>query len=82
MKESNYNQIVMSQEFETIDQPLMVEIIRRRQMPQVRMLAEPHIDNICGNNINITFVLNNVSFKVFRKGMYSLSPYSGNSLYS
>ena len=26
-------QIVMSQEFETLDQPLMVEIIRRRQIP-------------------------------------------------
>nr|XP_031838427.1 leucine-zipper-like transcriptional regulator 1 isoform X2 [Nomia melanderi] len=36
VKESNYNQIVMSQEFETLDQPLMVEIIRRRQMPQSR----------------------------------------------
>lgn len=36
VKESNYNQIVMSQEFETLDQTLMVEIIRRRQMPQSR----------------------------------------------
>lgn len=36
VKESNYNQIVMSQEFETLDQPLMVEIIRRRQMPQTK----------------------------------------------
>ncbi|XP_046738235.1 leucine-zipper-like transcriptional regulator 1 isoform X1 [Diprion similis] len=36
VKDSNYNQIVMSQEFETLDQPLMVEIIRRRQMPQAR----------------------------------------------
>lgn len=29
VKECNYNQIVMSKEFETISQPLMVEIIRR-----------------------------------------------------
>ncbi|KAG8039750.1 hypothetical protein G9C98_000479 [Cotesia typhae] len=34
VKDSNYNQIVMSHEFETLDQPLMVEIIRRRQIPQ------------------------------------------------
>ncbi|PBC32352.1 Leucine-zipper transcriptional regulator [Apis cerana cerana] len=34
VKENNYNQIVMSKEFETLDQPLMVEIIRKRQMPQ------------------------------------------------
>jgi len=44
VKESNYNQIVMSKEFETLDQPLMVEIIRRRQMPQVRLLVEPQFD--------------------------------------
>lgn len=31
VKEANYNIIVMSSEFETLDQPLMVEIIRRRQ---------------------------------------------------
>jgi len=41
IKESNYNQIVMSREFETIEQPLMVEIIRRRQMPHRRPLSEP-----------------------------------------
>jgi hypothetical protein len=36
VKDSNYNQIVMSQEFESLDQPLMVEIIRRKQMPQTK----------------------------------------------
>ncbi|OQR71723.1 leucine-zipper transcriptional regulator 1 [Tropilaelaps mercedesae] len=36
VKECNYNQIVMSKEFETISQPLMVEIIRRRQAPPLR----------------------------------------------
>ncbi|KAK0167024.1 hypothetical protein PV327_004475 [Microctonus hyperodae] len=36
VKDSNYNQIVMSREFETLDRVLMVEIIRRRQMPQIR----------------------------------------------
>ena len=40
VKESNYNAIVMSNEFETLDQPLMVEIIRRRQMPHVRAPIE------------------------------------------
>ncbi|XP_026672159.1 leucine-zipper-like transcriptional regulator 1 isoform X2 [Ceratina calcarata] len=34
VKEINYNEIVMSKEFETLDQPLMVEIIRKRQKPQ------------------------------------------------
>jgi len=33
-KDSNYNHIVMSTEFESLDQPLMVEIIRRRQMKE------------------------------------------------
>lgn len=42
VKDSNYNQIVMSQEFETLDQPLMVEIIRRRQMPQTRSYAKQY----------------------------------------
>jgi hypothetical protein len=45
VKETNYNQIVMSKEFETLEQPLMVEIIRRRQMPQMRSLLEPQFDN-------------------------------------
>ncbi|XP_043667099.1 leucine-zipper-like transcriptional regulator 1 isoform X1 [Vespula pensylvanica] len=42
VKESNYNQIVMSQEFETLDQPLMVEIIRRRQVPQTRNFSKQY----------------------------------------
>ena len=40
IKETTYNQIVMSKEFETLDQPLMVEIIRRRQTPPLRSLQE------------------------------------------
>lgn len=40
IKEVTYNQIVMSKEFETLDQTLMVEIIRRRQTPQLRSLQE------------------------------------------
>lgn len=34
IKDSNFNQIIMSKEFETLDQNLMVEIIRRHQVPQ------------------------------------------------
>lgn len=45
VKESNYNKIVMSREFETLEQPLMVEIIRRKQMPPSRSLSEPHPEN-------------------------------------
>ncbi|XP_021921772.1 leucine-zipper-like transcriptional regulator 1 isoform X2 [Zootermopsis nevadensis] len=45
VKETNYNQIVMSKEFETLEQPLMVEIIRRQQMPQIRSLPEPQFDS-------------------------------------
>ncbi|XP_046453722.1 leucine-zipper-like transcriptional regulator 1 [Daphnia pulex] len=50
VKESNYNAIVMSNEFETLDQPLMVEIIRRRQVPHVRVPVEPQFDNT-GTNL-------------------------------
>ena len=35
IKEINYNQIVMSEEFETLEKPLMIEIIRRRQAPPI-----------------------------------------------
>ncbi len=41
IKDSNYNQIVMSQEFESIEQPLMVEIIRRKQCPASQQLPVP-----------------------------------------
>ncbi|CAG7833679.1 unnamed protein product [Allacma fusca] len=44
VKESNYTQIVMSKEFETLDQPLMVEIVRRRQVPRSQVIPEPAFD--------------------------------------
>ena len=50
VKEINYNQIVMSKEFETLDQPLMVEIIRKRQLPQ-RGVFLKHCDLITGIQI-------------------------------
>ncbi|XP_064620345.1 leucine-zipper-like transcriptional regulator 1 isoform X2 [Lineus longissimus] len=51
VKESNYNQIVMSKEFETLEQTLMVEVIRRKQLPPVRILPEPKIDCITMNSL-------------------------------
>lgn len=51
VRESNYNQIVMSREFETIEQPLMVEIIRRHQLPPVKCPSEPHIQNFMINSL-------------------------------
>ncbi|XP_034941043.1 leucine-zipper-like transcriptional regulator 1 [Chelonus insularis] len=42
VKDSNYNQIVMSREFETLDRPLMVDIIRRRQVPQTRSYSKQY----------------------------------------
>lgn len=51
VKENNYNLIVMSQEFETLDQPLMVEIIRRRQMPQSRTFTKYEYESITGTSM-------------------------------
>lgn len=33
VKDDNFNDIVMSNEFETLDKPLMVEIVRKRVYP-------------------------------------------------
>jgi len=52
IKEVTYNQIVMSKEFETLDQPLMVEIIRRRQTPQLRSLQEEFNRAEVGNTLS------------------------------
>ncbi|XP_012223747.1 leucine-zipper-like transcriptional regulator 1 isoform X2 [Linepithema humile] len=51
VKENNYNVIVMSQEFETLDQPLMVEIIRRRQMPQARTFTKYEYESVTGTSL-------------------------------
>lgn len=44
MKESNCSDIVNSKEFESLDKPLMVEIIRRKLTPppHARLVAETH----------------------------------------
>ena len=39
VREANYNNIIMSKNFESVPQKLMVEIIRRRQVPLVRRIA-------------------------------------------
>lgn len=52
VKESNYNQIVMSSEFEILERSLMVEIIRRKQMPQYKVV------NLCDNLILVYPVFN------------------------
>ena len=54
VKESNWNQIVMSKDFESLDQPLMVQIIRRKELPPVKYFLEPHVDDI---NSELFFVL-------------------------
>ncbi|KAH0949771.1 hypothetical protein HN011_006074 [Eciton burchellii] len=51
VKENNYNLIVMSQEFETLDRPLMVEIIRRRQMPQSKSFTKYEYGSVTGTSL-------------------------------
>ena len=41
-------QIVMSEEFETLDKALMVDVIRRRQVPPPRPQSEPHYHELYG----------------------------------
>ncbi|XP_046682002.1 leucine-zipper-like transcriptional regulator 1 isoform X2 [Homalodisca vitripennis] len=50
VKETNYNQIIMSKDFENLDKCLMVEVIRRQRMPHIRSLLEPQFDNT-GTNL-------------------------------
>lgn len=44
VKDPNYNAIVMSKEFENLDRGLMVEIIRRKQIPQPKVHIETNFD--------------------------------------
>lgn len=45
VKESNFTQIVMRVEFENVEKELMIDIIRRRQVPQVFQSSERHTEN-------------------------------------
>lgn len=44
VKDLNYNKIVMSHEFETLDRQLMVEVIRRRQVPHNKIIPDAQFD--------------------------------------
>uniref|UniRef100_A0A0B6ZJ80 BTB domain-containing protein n=1 Tax=Arion vulgaris TaxID=1028688 RepID=A0A0B6ZJ80_9EUPU len=50
VKEINFNQIVMSKEFETLDKSLIVEIIRRKLEPPVRLL-DPQPEPVSSNSL-------------------------------
>ncbi|KYM96376.1 Leucine-zipper-like transcriptional regulator 1 [Cyphomyrmex costatus] len=49
VKDNNYGLIVMSQEFETLDQPLMVEIVRRRELSQTKTITK--YESVIGTNL-------------------------------
>jgi hypothetical protein len=58
VRDNCYNDIIMSREFETLNQVLMVEIIRRRQLsPPGRLLHEHHtpLEGKYQNNIFFKF---------------------------
>lgn len=46
VKEPCFTQIVMSKEFESVEKDLIIEIVRRKQMPQIRQLLEPHFESV------------------------------------
>ncbi|KAL4224359.1 Leucine-zipper-like transcriptional regulator 1 [Mactra antiquata] len=51
VKDHNYNTIIMSTEFETLEQTLMVEIIRRKTHPNTRCQAEHYTDQSLTNSL-------------------------------
>ncbi|XP_052802269.1 leucine-zipper-like transcriptional regulator 1 [Mya arenaria] len=52
VKENNYSVIIMTREFESLEQTLMVEIIRRKaQQPHVRPLQDHHYDTSVTNSL-------------------------------
>ncbi|XP_060530109.1 leucine-zipper-like transcriptional regulator 1 [Cylas formicarius] len=50
VKDTNYNQIIMSPDFETLDSQLMVQIIRRKQIPYSKVNNENNFD-LAGNSL-------------------------------
>lgn len=74
VKDSNYNQIVMSQEFETLDQPLMVEIIRKKQLPPNKNFLK-YYDSSADMG---KFYLSNSSNKIFQKHVYTIINFRNN----
>ncbi|XP_043924248.1 leucine-zipper-like transcriptional regulator 1 isoform X2 [Protopterus annectens] len=44
VKESHFNQVIMTKEFEHLSPPLIVEIVRRKQQPPVRVHSDQPVD--------------------------------------
>uniref|UniRef100_A0A3B3BA14 Leucine zipper like post translational regulator 1 n=1 Tax=Oryzias melastigma TaxID=30732 RepID=A0A3B3BA14_ORYME len=44
VKESHFNQVIMTKEFEQLSTPLIVEIVRRKQQPPPRMYSDQPVD--------------------------------------
>uniref|UniRef100_A0A3B3QVT1 Leucine zipper like post translational regulator 1 n=1 Tax=Paramormyrops kingsleyae TaxID=1676925 RepID=A0A3B3QVT1_9TELE len=44
VKESHFNQVIMTKEFERLSTPLIVEIVRRKQQPLPRVYSEQPVD--------------------------------------
>uniref|UniRef100_A0A8C6VZC7 Leucine zipper like post translational regulator 1 n=1 Tax=Nothobranchius furzeri TaxID=105023 RepID=A0A8C6VZC7_NOTFU len=44
VKESHFNQVIMTKEFENLSTPLIVEIVRRKQQPPPRVYSDQPVD--------------------------------------
>uniref|UniRef100_A0A8C4H661 Leucine zipper like post translational regulator 1 n=1 Tax=Dicentrarchus labrax TaxID=13489 RepID=A0A8C4H661_DICLA len=44
VKESHFNQVIMTKEFERLSTPLIVEIVRRKQQPPPRLYSDQPVD--------------------------------------
>uniref|UniRef100_A0A665X383 BTB domain-containing protein n=1 Tax=Echeneis naucrates TaxID=173247 RepID=A0A665X383_ECHNA len=44
VKESHFNQVIMTKEFEQLSTPLIVEIVRRKQQPPPRLYSDQPVD--------------------------------------
>ncbi|PIO23959.1 hypothetical protein AB205_0145700, partial [Aquarana catesbeiana] len=44
VKESHFNQVIMMKEFEHLSSPLIVEIVRRKQQPPIRIHSDQPVD--------------------------------------
>lgn len=44
VKESHFNQVIMTKEFEHLSTPLIVEIVRRKQQPPPRLYSDQPVD--------------------------------------
>lgn len=44
VKESHFNQVIMTKEFEHLSTPLIVEIVRRKQQPPLRLYSDQPVD--------------------------------------